>query len=82
MIMTIEKTCGNCENVKFNNNNGWGVFGCKKTGFVIPHQANFIEGVVIFTRIPSCCPSKGNFYKSKEPADKKDFVIKTFKDFD
>ena len=80
--MNTEKTCGNCENINFDNGGGWGVFGCKKTGFVIPHHAEYENKKVTFWRVPKECPKTEGVKKSEKQAPRKDWVIKSFKDFE
>lgn len=78
-----ESTCGNCKDVNFSNNGGWGVFGCKKTGFVIPHHAVFESKKVTFWRVPKECPRNDIVVeKSEEQAPRKEWVIKSFSDFE
>lgn len=78
----METTCGNCEHVNFNNEGGWGVFGCKKTGYVIPHHADFTTKEVKFWRIPTECPRSEGVKKSEDQAPQKEHLIKSFKDFE
>ncbi len=77
----LEKTCGNCKNVNFTDNGGWGVFGCKSTGFVIPHHAIFDDKKVTFWRVPTECPRTEGVKKSENKAPRKEWIIKTFDDF-
>lgn len=81
-VIKLEKTCGNCPKINVSDAMGMLIFGCKETGFVIPHYASNVEKEVIFWRVPNECPRSSNeVFKSEKKAPQKDWIIKTFADF-
>jgi hypothetical protein len=78
-----EITCGECKNINVSNAMGMPIFGCKLTGYVIPHEAISETEKVTFWRVPLCCPrSENEVLKSEKQAPRNEWVIKTFNDFD
>ena len=51
------------------------MIGCEATGYIVPHEANYQSGDVIFWRVPTECPlSDAIVSKSDKQANKKDWV--------
>lgn len=69
-------TCAGCENlIKLPGFGNSHIFGCDKTGFVVPHSADFQKNEVIFWRIPIYCPlPDSEVRKSEKLAAKKHWV--------
>jgi hypothetical protein len=83
-MLKMEKTCGNCPNIKVTGTKNTAFAGCSKTGFIIPHSwdGNKTENQFVFWRIPLECPlTRDDIIKSKTAAPKKDWVIKSLSDF-
>ena len=77
----LESTCGNCENIRVTDCMGMYIFGCMKTGFIIPHCADNTTKSVTFWRVPESCPLTTGVKKSEEQAPQTDWIIKKFSDF-
>lgn len=79
-----DKTCGNCEHLNITDMCGLALAGCKKTGFIIPHESQLEFGkrgdatIIRFSRIPLECPLPDTL-KSESPAPLKDWVKRTIK---
>jgi hypothetical protein len=79
----MRNTCGNCDHVianKINRAPGVSVWGCGKTGLVIPHHTEW-DGkaeTVTFWRVPMACPlDDAEVMKSNEKAPESDWVTLT-----
>ncbi len=70
----MENTCGNCKNlISHDTAMGGNFYGCKVTGFVVPHHWDSEEA--IFWRVPVNCPRPDSeVVKSETKAPRKDWV--------
>lgn len=79
--MTNEKTCGNCKDLFLGGNPPrMPLVVCKQTNYIVPHSFDGEEFVM--WRVPLDCPRTSGVTKSEKQAPKKDWVIKTFSDFE
>lgn len=78
----MKTTCGNCEHVtstKISRMPGVSIWGCEKTGLIIPHHTELEDGVetVTFWRVPMDCPlDDTEVMKGEKKAPENDWVIK------
>lgn len=76
-----EHTCGNCKHLVKVGSRNW-IFGCERTGSVVPHSADYSKDEIIFWRVPVECPRPDSeVVKSQKQAPKKVWVHKTTTDF-
>jgi len=79
----MESTCGNCHQIQFDPSQRFAVAGCLTTGYVIPHHCDYTEKKLTFWRVPTECPRvDDSVKKSEKQAPKKQWVIKSFSDFE
>lgn len=76
-------TCGDCVDINVTSAMYMPIFGCKRTGYVIPHEAVMKSEKVTFWRVPDFCPrSDDEVSKSDKLAPRSEWIIKKFTDFD
>jgi len=76
--MKLEKTCGNCPNLKVTGVGSFAAAYCGLTDYIIPHGSEGVD--FTFWRVPIECPRTEGVKKSEKQAPKKEWVNKVLSD--